>query len=209
MESTPSADNAGANAAASVEARIGELVASDRVLLFMKGTRDMPQCGFSARVVDILDRLIPEYHTVDVLSDPEIREGIKAFSDWPTIPQLYVKGEFQGGCDIVTEMYEAGELHELLEVERGDGTVTGIEISEPVLAMLREANEQQPGELHLSVDARYRHSLHFAPVAEGDVGLEFDGLKLFVDRDSAPRATGIKILMDEGGNRLRIDNPNA
>jgi monothiol glutaredoxin len=94
--------------------RIDRLVKGHRVLLFMKGDRSFPQCGFSARVVQILDSLLPEYETVNVLEDPEIREGIKAYSSWPTIPQLYVDGELQGGCDIVTEMYQSGELQEKL-----------------------------------------------------------------------------------------------
>lgn len=94
--------------------RIQSLIDSDRVVLFMKGNRDMPQCGFSARVVQILDSLVPEYTTCDVLADGAVREGIKEFSSWPTIPQLYVKGEFVGGCDIVTELYQSGELQQLL-----------------------------------------------------------------------------------------------
>jgi monothiol glutaredoxin len=94
--------------------RIDELVKDNRVLLFMKGNRQRPQCGFSATVVQILDSLIPEYQTVNVLEDPEIREGIKEYSSWPTIPQLYVSGEFQGGCDIVVEMYRSGELQQKL-----------------------------------------------------------------------------------------------
>lgn len=93
-----------------VRDRISALVESSPVMLFMKGTRDMPQCGFSAQVIGILNRVAPEYSTYDVLSDPDVREGIKEFSNWPTIPQLYVRGEFLGGCDIVTEMYESGEL---------------------------------------------------------------------------------------------------
>jgi len=94
--------------------RIEELIASDRVVLFMKGDRNVPQCGFSATVVQILDQLVPEYTTVNVLADPRVREGIKEFSSWPTIPQLYVGGEFLGGCDIVREMYSSGELEKLL-----------------------------------------------------------------------------------------------
>jgi len=90
--------------------RIDALIGSDKVVLFMKGTREMPQCGFSATVVQILDHLTPSYTTVDVLSDPRIRDGIKAYSNWPTIPQLYVCGEFLGGCDIVREMFSSGEL---------------------------------------------------------------------------------------------------
>ena len=93
--------------------RIEADVKSNPVVLFMKGTPVFPQCGFSSRAVAILDRLGADYHTVDVLQDPEIRQGIKAYSDWPTIPQLYVNGEFVGGSDIMMEMYESGELAEL------------------------------------------------------------------------------------------------
>ena len=96
------------------QTRIGEIVKNNDVVLFMKGTALFPQCGFSSRAVAILDRLGAGYETVDVLQDPEIRAGIKDYSDWPTIPQLYVKGEFVGGSDIMMEMFESGELQELL-----------------------------------------------------------------------------------------------
>jgi monothiol glutaredoxin len=98
-----------------VQTRLADLVAANDVLLFMKGTPLFPQCGFSSRAVAILDHLGVAYASVDVLQDMEIRAGIKAFSDWPTIPQLYVKGEFLGGSDIMMEMYEAGELQELVK----------------------------------------------------------------------------------------------
>lgn len=94
--------------------RIKGIIASDDVVLFMKGVPTAPQCGFSAAVVQVLSQLGVPFKSVDVLSDLEIREGIKAFSNWPTIPQLYVKGEFVGGCDIIREMFQAGELTALL-----------------------------------------------------------------------------------------------
>lgn len=96
------------------QARIGDLVAKSDVLLFMKGSPLFPQCGFSARAISILEHLGVQFDSVDVLQDQEIRQGIKSFSDWPTIPQLYVKGEFVGGSDIMMEMFEAGELEQLL-----------------------------------------------------------------------------------------------
>jgi monothiol glutaredoxin len=96
-------------------ARIAQIVSDNDVVLFMKGTPLFPQCGFSSRAVAILDHCGVKYDSVDVLQDMEIRQGIKAFSDWPTIPQLYVKGEFVGGSDIMTEMYEAGELQAMLD----------------------------------------------------------------------------------------------
>ena len=98
-----------------VRQRIEEIVGGNDVVLFMKGTALFPQCGFSSRAVAILDHLGVPFETVDVLQDPEIRNGIKEYSDWPTVPQLYVKGEFVGGSDIMMEMYEAGELQQLLE----------------------------------------------------------------------------------------------
>ncbi len=95
-------------------ARIAELVTTNKVVLFMKGTPLFPQCGFSSKAVSILDHLGVEYATVDVLQDMEFRQGIKEYSDWPTVPQLYVNGDFLGGSDIMTEMYEAGELQDAL-----------------------------------------------------------------------------------------------
>ena len=94
--------------------RIDKIVKSNEIVLFMKGTALFPQCGFSSRAVAILNRLGANYETVDVLQDPDIRNGIKEYSDWPTIPQLYVKGEFVGGSDIMMEMFESGELQQLL-----------------------------------------------------------------------------------------------
>lgn len=97
-----------------VQSRIASIVNGSDVVLFMKGTPLFPQCGFSSRAVAILEHCGVDFESVDVLHDPEIRAGIKEFSDWPTIPQLYVKGEFVGGSDIMMEMFEAGELQQLL-----------------------------------------------------------------------------------------------
>ena len=100
---------------ADINERISDIVGKSDVVLFMKGTPLFPQCGFSSRAISILDHCGVAYECVDVLQDMEIRQGIKAFSDWPTIPQLYVKGEFVGGCDIVTEMTLSGELQQMLD----------------------------------------------------------------------------------------------
>jgi monothiol glutaredoxin len=99
---------------AGITSRIDEIVKANDIVLFMKGTPLFPQCGFSSRAIAILDHLGAPYETVDVLADQAIRQGIKAFSDWPTIPQLYVKGEFVGGSDIMMEMFESGELKQLI-----------------------------------------------------------------------------------------------
>jgi monothiol glutaredoxin len=98
-----------------VRKRIEDTVASHKVVLFMKGTKSFPQCGFSARVVQALKKVGEPFVDVNVLADPEVREGIKEFSNWPTIPQLYVGGKFVGGCDIVTELDESGELNPLIK----------------------------------------------------------------------------------------------
>ena len=95
--------------------RIDEIVKNHDIVLFMKGTALFPQCGFSSRAVAILDHLGVPFETVDVLQDPEVRQGIKEYSDWPTVPQLYVKGEFVGGSDIMMEMFQAGELQQLID----------------------------------------------------------------------------------------------
>ncbi|HYL33858.1 MAG TPA: Grx4 family monothiol glutaredoxin [Stellaceae bacterium] len=108
---------------ATVTDRIKQDIADNSVVLFMKGTPVFPQCGFSARVVQILTQLGVKFKGIDVLADPAIRQGIKEFSSWPTIPQLYVKGEFVGGCDIVSEMYENGELKQVF-VDKGVATRT-------------------------------------------------------------------------------------
>jgi monothiol glutaredoxin len=113
--------------------QIKETVTKNDVVLFMKGTKMMPQCGFSSRVAGVLNYIGVDYADVNVLADAEIRQGIKDYSDWPTIPQLYVKGEFVGGCDIVTEMMLSGELDTLLETN-------GITFDKSAADKVREAN---------------------------------------------------------------------
>ena len=113
--------------------RISETVNATDVVLYMKGTKTMPQCGFSSRVAGVLNYMGVEFADVNVLADADIREGIKAYSDWPTIPQLYVKGEFIGGCDIITEMTLSGELDALLDDK-------GIAYDKEAAEKIREAN---------------------------------------------------------------------
>ena len=196
-----------------VRDRINSIVTSGPVVLFMKGSAEAPQCGFSAQVIRVLNRVLPTYQTFDVLADGELREGVKVYSDWPTIPQLYIKGEFQGGCDIINEMYQNGELHAALGLEVPAAEAPEIEISDSAAEMLEQARVQQPGELHLGVDAAFRHSLFFGPVEEGEIKSSSNGFDVFMDRDSALRAAGLVLDLQPGqggrGNELRIDNPNA
>jgi monothiol glutaredoxin len=100
----------------SIQQRIQSLIDQNKIVVFMKGNREIPMCGFSATVVQVLNQLAVPYETVDVLEDPEIREGVKHFSNWPTIPQVYIGGKFIGGCDIIRDMYETGELEPLARV---------------------------------------------------------------------------------------------
>ena len=113
--------------------QIQETIDADDVVLFMKGTKEMPQCGFSSRVAGVLNYMNVQYRDVNVLADETIRQGIKDFSDWPTIPQLYVKGEFVGGCDIITEMTLSGELDQLFEAK-------GVAYDKDAAEKIREAN---------------------------------------------------------------------
>ncbi|HEX3409263.1 MAG TPA: Grx4 family monothiol glutaredoxin [Candidatus Binataceae bacterium] len=99
--------------------RIKSAVADNRIMIFMKGNRNFPQCGFSAATVQIFEQLGAPYETMDVLSDPEVRDQVKAFSNWPTIPQVYIDGKFVGGCDIVRELYETGELQTMVKSANG------------------------------------------------------------------------------------------
>jgi monothiol glutaredoxin len=193
-----------------LRSRILGLVAQNSVVLFMKGTRRAPQCGFSAQVVQILDELVPEYETVDVLSSAELRDGIKEFSQWPTIPQLFVNGEFVGGCDIVRALQESGELVQLLSKPGTPPPLPTIHITDRALKAFQGALGDAEGEfLHLKIDARFQNDLYFAPREAGTLELVVQGLTLFIDPASARRAEGMSIDFIDGANAgFKIENPN-
>jgi monothiol glutaredoxin len=174
--------------------RIETLVRSDRVVLFMKGNRRSPQCGFSAQVVQILDRLLPDYATVDVLSDPAVREGIKTYSSWPTIPQLYVGGEFLGGCDIVKELFQTGEIFGALGLDAPTGAAPTVHVTDAAAAELRRLAAEAGGRtLHLVVDAHHQPGLFFGPEEDGELTVVSNGVTIALDRLSAVRAEGATI----------------
>jgi monothiol glutaredoxin len=192
--------------------RIDSLISENSVLLFMKGNRAGPQCGFSATVVGLLDRLISDYETFDVLADQPLREAIKAFSNWPTIPQLYVGGEFLGGCDIIQDLYASGELHEKLGVARPATAAPTITVTEKALAELHRLATERPGQtLHLTVDARFQNGLYFGPDEAGDLNVALEGLSISIDPVSAGRAEGltVDVVETDQGVGFAIDNPNA
>lgn len=200
------------NLPADLKERIETLIGSDRVVLFMKGNRQGPQCGFSAQVVQILDRLVPEYTTVDVLADPALRDGIKVFSSWPTIPQLYVSGEFVGGCDIVKEMMASGELFETLGLPAPPPGTPQIRVTDAAAAELRRlAGQAQGRELHLVIDARLQPGLYFGPAEEGEVRVTANGVALSLDALSAARADGAAIDVRTGpqGPAFHVEVPGA
>ena len=193
-----------------IRKQISEILASNRVVLFMKGNRQMPQCGFSAQVVKILDKLVPSYETVDVLRSPELRDGIKEFSQWPTIPQLYVDGQFIGGCDIVREMDASGELQKCIGAEVSEPKTPTITISEAAAKAFTASVADAGGDsLRLQIDAQFQHELVFGPRGPDDIEVRTSGLTVLLDRSTAGRANGVSIdFIDGSGGGFKITNPN-
>ncbi|HTJ47029.1 MAG TPA: Grx4 family monothiol glutaredoxin [Kofleriaceae bacterium] len=195
-----------------LRAKIETLIKSDDVVLFMKGTKSFPQCGFSASVVNILNTLIPKYTTVNVLSDPDVRQGIKEYSDWPTIPQLYVKGELVGGSDIVKSLHESGELAGKLGAKLEPLTAPKITVTPKALEVLKGAlGDADPGSvIHVSVDGSWEHGLDIGPPEKTSASFEQGGVAFQIDRGSAGRAAGLVIDFVEGpgGGGFKMDNPN-
>lgn len=196
-----------------VRERIENQIASHRVVLYMKGNPKMPQCGFSARVSGMIDQLLEgDYASYNVLEDESIREGIKEYGNWPTIPQLYVDGELIGGCDIVTEMYNAGELHEIFGLEKPDRTPPDIEISDKAAEKIREFLEAYPGNhLHFSIDSGWDAQFQVGPKQGHEIETESAGITVLMDLASAQRARGARIDWVETmeGEGLKLDLPGA
>lgn len=194
-----------------VQKRIDELVKADKVVLFMKGTRGAPQCGFSARVVEALDEYLPEYSTVNVLADPGVRDGVKEYSSWPTIPQLYVDGTFIGGCDIVTEMSQNGELAELLGVARMEIPAPSVKLTAGALAALMKFHEGDGvPTVRVEITPSWQYGMDFDAARPSDVVVAGEGYELVLSRASARKADGMTIDFVEGpaGAGFKIDNPN-
>ena len=196
-----------------LRSRIESILQSSRVVLFMKGQPSAPQCGFSAKAAGTLDSLGAQYAHVNVLADGEIREGIKAYGDWPTIPQLYVDGELVGGCDIIVQMANSGELATLLGVEAPDRTPPAITITPAAAGMLAKAVEDAgPGSaLALSINAQFQPAFQIVPFDANAIASESSGMRVQFDLASLRRADGITIdwVDDVRGQGLAIDNPNA
>ncbi|MHB1059828.1 MAG: Grx4 family monothiol glutaredoxin [Rhodanobacter sp.] len=192
--------------------RIETLLKDHRVVLFMKGNRQQPMCGFSAAATNTLNELLPEYHTVNVLDDPEIREGIKAYGDWPTIPQLYVEGELVGGADIIRQMYGSGELHQLFGMAAPDRTPPEITVTDAAAEAIRQGTANAQGvALHLEIGPDHSAGFQLAPAGEGDIVAMANGLEIHFDPASAQRARGIVIdwVSTVQGEGLSLKFPGA
>lgn len=195
-----------------LRSRIESLLQANRVVLFMKGQPGMPQCGFSAKASGILEDLGVEYAHVNVLADQEIREGIKVYGNWPTIPQLYIDGELVGGSDIIEQLASSGELSQMLGLPAPDRTPPQVTVTEAAAEKLRGALASEPGAaLALSIDARFQPRFQIVPRNDSTIAVETQGLRIQFDLSSARRANGITIdwVDDFRGQGLAIDNPNA
>jgi monothiol glutaredoxin len=207
---------AGATAPMSLDSatreRIESLLQNHRVVLFMKGTRQQPMCGFSSAATNTLNELLPDYHTVNVLEDPEIREGIKAYGDWPTIPQLYVGGELVGGADIIRQMYASGELHQLFGATAPDRTPPEITITDKAAEAIRQGTASAQGlALHLEIGPDHSAGFQLAPGSEHDIVVTSNGIEVHFDPGSAQRAKGIVIdwVSTVQGEGLSLKFPGA
>jgi monothiol glutaredoxin len=192
--------------------RIETLLKDHRVVLFMKGDRRQPMCGFSAAATNTLNELLPEYHTVNVLDDPEIREGIKVYGDWPTIPQLYVEGELVGGADIIRQMYASGELHALFGATPPDRTPPKITITDKAAEAIRNGIANAQGlALHLEIGPDHSAGFQLAPAGDHDIVVTANGIEVHFDPGSAQRAKGIVIdwVSTVQGEGLSLKFPGA
>jgi monothiol glutaredoxin len=192
--------------------RIEDTLKGNDVVLFMKGNRDAPQCGFSSRVVAILNGMTDNYVTVDILADEEMRSGIKEYSDWPTIPQLYAKGEFIGGCDLIEQMAKNNDLYEAMGLDKEEIKIPRITLTKAAVIAIEEVKIQNPDlSVHLNIDDNWVHEFSLAPLTGNEIVAESNGLQLCLNFRSAKRANGLAIDMEStaDGNAFSITNPNA
>ena len=192
--------------------KIENILKDNRIVLFMKGTPKSPMCGFSSKTVGLLDSVVENYASVNVLDDEEIRNGIKIYGDWPTIPQLYIDGELIGGCDIVTAMFNNTELHPMLGVEAPDRTPPDVSITDAAAEKIREAMMGHEGiGLHFAIDAGFQSQFNLAPAEGHEIKVETNGITMLFDLASAQRAKGAVIDWVETmqGAGLTIHLPKA
>lgn len=174
--------------------KIDALINDNAVVLFMKGSKERPQCGFSKQVVEVLNSLTDDFITVDVLLDPELREGIKAYSSWPTIPQLYINREFIGGCDIVLELAAKNELAKLLGLKKADKK-PAITISKKAHEAFKQAfkDKEVQESIRITISHECEYGLSFSEKMSDDFVYAEDGFEIVIDPYSAAFADGLKI----------------
>jgi monothiol glutaredoxin len=194
---------------------IEQTLQQNKVVLFMKGTRHQPRCGFSATVVQILDGLGIDYKEVDVLADPSVRDGIKEYGNWPTIPQLYYQSNLVGGCDIIRQLDESGELAQTLGLSTDASAVAppAVRLDQAAIQAIVEAQKDaEPGQ-HLRMELRgggRSIDLYFDNPRPGDITVKEGGVTLLFDRASARLASGLSVeYVDGPGGGFKIDNPNV
>jgi len=195
-----------------VHERIDQLVKGNQVVLFMKGTPQQPMCGFSARTVAALDSVLPDYASFNVLEDEQVREGIKAYGNWPTIPQLYINGELVGGCDIVISMLNSGELHQQLGLAAPDRSPPQITLTDLAAERISQAMQGHEGmALHFSIDSGWDSQFNLGPLQGGEIVATANGVEIAMDIATAQRARGaiidwVKVMTGEG---LSVTLPGA
>ncbi len=178
----------------------------------MKGTPEQPQCGFSATTVGMLNQLLPEFHSINVLADEAIRDGIKIFGDWPTIPQLYIDGELVGGCDIITGMFNSGELHEMLGQPKPDRSPPEITITDLAAKNISEAmSGHDDMALHFTIDNGWQARFQLGAAEGHEIEVVANGMKILMDVPTAQKAKGAVIdwVNTLEGEGLKIDLPGA
>ncbi len=196
-----------------IKNQIKDYINREKVALFMKGTQSNPKCSFSANIVQILNNFITEYLSIDVLENNKIRQGIKIYSNWPTIPQLYIDQKFIGGNDIVSQMYKNGELSKYFDLKINNNLIPKIQISNLAQQALKEASAtyDNPKYLRLRINAKFEHSLSFQNKNEEDIIIKSNNINLIIDPISKSRSNGIKIdykkLKSTEG--FKIENPNS
>jgi monothiol glutaredoxin len=193
--------------------RIEALLDAHDVVVFMKGVRAAPRCGFSARAVEVLDKYLDHYHSIDVIEDAEIREAIKLYSEWPTIPQVFVGRELVGGTDILLEMDQTGEIVEALGPKASAPKPPSVKLTTVAAHAIKSAlaDAEEGDSLRLKIDARFYNDLSIGPREAGDLEIEVSGLVMRMDPATARRANGLVIdfLSNDQGSGFKLDNPNA
>lgn len=195
---------------AELKREIDDLIQNNPVVLFMKGSKSFPQCGFSATVVGILrDAGVREFKDVNILQRADLRDGMKEYANWPTFPQLYVKGQFVGGCDIVKELHASGELFEVLGQPKPEVKQPSIRVTSSARDAITAAREDAAGALRIEISPQFEYALSIDEPKPGDFRVDAGGVTVLLDRQSASRADGLVVDFvntDSGG--FRIENPN-